>query len=227
MKSIHEKCHLKQLIQILNRLGLCISYDELERIDFSLANEIVSGCMENKVPLSPTITSVSIIHGLMDSFDHNENTLPSKGSSHDTIVMVFQNSNILVDTENVLQKSVSCNFMSESFTFSKVSEGEITNNSKVGKVKVPENIKESVTADFKLWVLACYKAPLLKNETKTPSFIATKILILTLHVDMTKCVFTPIIPHPATEYSTIYTCMKNYPDIFNQRHIYSLWSLKV
>ena len=32
--------------------------------------------------------------------------------------------------------------------------------------------------------------------------------------------FTPIIPHPATEYSTIYTSLKNYQDILNQRHIH-------
>ena len=34
---IHDKCRSKQLIQILNNLGLCLSYDELERTDCSLA----------------------------------------------------------------------------------------------------------------------------------------------------------------------------------------------
>ena len=70
-QSIHDKCRSKQLIQIFNKLGLCISYDELERIDCSLANEIMDSCVENKVPLPPTITSSSIIHGAMDNFDHN------------------------------------------------------------------------------------------------------------------------------------------------------------
>ena len=46
-----------------------------------------------------------------------------------------------------------------------------------------------------------------------------KSLISTVNVEITKCAFTPIIPHPATEYSTIYTCMKNYQDILNQRNI--------
>ena len=76
-------------------------------------------------------------------------------------------------------------------------------------------LKKSVTVDFKLWVLARYKVPLLTNEIKTQSFIAMKSLISTVNVEITKCAFTPIIPHPSTEYSTIYTCMKNYQDILN------------
>ena len=98
-------------------------------------------------------------------------------------------------------------------------------NLKIGKVNVPENIKESVTVDFKLWVVVRYKAPLFINEIKTPSFIATKSLILTVNQEITKHAFTPIIPHPATEYSTIYTSMKRYQDILNQRYnpYGSLW----
>ena len=37
--------------------------------------------------------------------------------------------------------------------------------------------------------------------------------------EITKCAFTPIIKHPATECSKIYTCMKNYQDILNQFNI--------
>ena len=46
-----------------------------------------------------------------------------------------------------------------------------------------------------------------------------KSLISRANVEIAKCMFTPIIPHPVTEYSTIYTCLKNYQDILNQRHI--------
>ena len=166
-QSIHDKCRSKQLIQIFNKLGLCISYDELERIDCSLANEIMDSCVENKVSLPPTITSSSTIHGAMDNFDHNENTLSGKGSSHDTILMVFQNSDTSTETENVLHKSVNCNLeRSRSFKFDldcqkvlpfqKLARGKIPDNLKIGKLNIPENVKKSVTVDFKLWVLACF-----------------------------------------------------------------------
>ena len=64
--GIHDKCRLKQLIQILNTMGLCISYHELERIDCSLANEIIDSCVESKVSVPRTLTSSSIIHGAMN-----------------------------------------------------------------------------------------------------------------------------------------------------------------
>ena len=37
--------------------------------------------------------------------------------------------------------------------------------------------------------------------------------------------FTPIIPHPATEYGTIFTCIKNYQDVLKQKSVSagSLW----
>ena len=77
--------HKAFMIQVFNRLGLCISYNELERIDCSLVNEIINSCTENKVPSSPTISSASIIHGAMNIFNHNENILSGKGSRHDAI----------------------------------------------------------------------------------------------------------------------------------------------
>ena len=40
--------------------------------------------------------------------------------------------------------------------------------------------------------------PLLTNEIKPP-FTATKSLISKVDVEITKCAFTPIIPHLATE----------------------------
>ena len=84
-QSIYHKC-LKQLIQFFNKL-LCMSYEELERKYCSLINEIVNSCIENKVPLSSTITPLFYMG--YGSFYHNENTLLGKESSHDTICIVF------------------------------------------------------------------------------------------------------------------------------------------
>ena len=69
----------------------------------------MSYCTESKVPLPQTITSSSSIHGAVDNFDHNENNFTGKGSSHDTIIMVFQNSDNSKETDNSLHKSVNSN----------------------------------------------------------------------------------------------------------------------
>ena len=40
-QSIHNKCRSKQLIQILNNLGMCVSYDEMLRMDYNLDNRLI------------------------------------------------------------------------------------------------------------------------------------------------------------------------------------------
>ena len=48
-QSIHNECRSKKLIKIMNRLGVSISYDELERIDFTLANRLLNRLGEHRV----------------------------------------------------------------------------------------------------------------------------------------------------------------------------------
>ena len=99
-ESVHDKSRSKKLIQVLNNLGICISYEELERIDCSLANRIIKTAGNNRVPVPPKISPSVMIHGAMDNFDHIENTPSGKDSSHDTILMLFQNSNNDANQQN-------------------------------------------------------------------------------------------------------------------------------
>ena len=73
--------------------------------------------------------------------------------------------------------------------------------------------------DFKLWILARHKTTIPTDEIKTPSFITMKSIISSVNARINNSVFTPIIPDPATDFSTIYTCMKNYHDILNQCNV--------
>ena len=89
-QSIHDTCKSKNLIQIFNHLGLCISYDDLERVDICITQEVINLAGSYRVPVAKNITSSSVIHGTMDNFDHEENTLPGIEGSHDTILVLFQ-----------------------------------------------------------------------------------------------------------------------------------------
>ena len=72
----------------------------------------------------------------------------------------------------------------------------------------------SVNDDFMDWVIA--RSLTEKNvpdhsscdKTSIPSFVATNSLIKYEKYPSTRIAFTPIIPHPATEYGTIHRCMK-------------------
>ena len=54
-QTIHEVCRSKELIQIFNRMGLCRSYDEVEKIDSALAQRTISRAGLNHVPVPLSI----------------------------------------------------------------------------------------------------------------------------------------------------------------------------
>ena len=91
---------------MFNRLGLCISYDDLERVDIAITQEIIYLTGPNRVQVPKNINLSSIIHGGMDNFDHEGNTLSGIGGSHGSILVLFQKPGMKDTTEKVSTKSV-------------------------------------------------------------------------------------------------------------------------
>ena len=95
--GIYGLTRSEELVTALNRHGICASYNTVRRIDVDLAEEIISIAGDNRVPLPPVLEATSPLNGAMDNFDRNESTLAGTGSTHDTILVLFQN--VPVDTE--------------------------------------------------------------------------------------------------------------------------------
>ena len=89
-QTVHNLSRSRQLIDILNRMNLAISYDSMKRINTLLAEKMVVDTLTNRCPLSSTISECHVIQGAMDNFDHTENTASGKDSSHDTVLVIFQ-----------------------------------------------------------------------------------------------------------------------------------------
>ena len=53
-----EICRSKQLVEIFNRLGICMSYDEVERQNYSLCMHTVEQAGTNRVPVPQSITQM-------------------------------------------------------------------------------------------------------------------------------------------------------------------------
>ena len=78
----------------------------MERIDFGLAENVIRRTETGKVPIPPNIQQSMLVQGVMDNFDHEENTASDKGGSHDTILMLFQNTNDnIVTTKEISSKN--------------------------------------------------------------------------------------------------------------------------
>ena len=90
-ESVHSLTRSKELLTALNRHGICVSYNTIKRIDVDIEEKIISTTGDNRIPLPPVLESSSPLNGAMDNVDRNESTLEGTGSTHDTILVLFQN----------------------------------------------------------------------------------------------------------------------------------------
>ena len=90
-ETIHNISKSKRLIQIMNKLGLSMSHEEMERVDYGLTHKIIKQAGNGRVSVSTSIFSSNIIHGAMGNFDHEEDTISGIKGSHDTVMVIFQN----------------------------------------------------------------------------------------------------------------------------------------
>ena len=191
----------------------------------------------HRVPVPPSIQPGLLIQGVMDNFDHEENTKSGIGGSHDTILMLFQNPDKDEQDEprqlstkpttsfedRALDRILDCQKLVHFCKYG--GRGQIPYNFIPEASLHTHNIEVSANYDFMTWVIARFatKANVLDytscDKASIPSFTATNSLIKSEKYPLTRIAFTPIIPHPATEYDTIHTCMKNFQDVLSQNDL--------
>ena len=62
----------KEIVRILNHHGHCISYEELERTDTAIANEVIGKQGAGAVVLPNNIVPRKFVHFAVDNSDLNE-----------------------------------------------------------------------------------------------------------------------------------------------------------
>ena len=90
-EAINSMTRSKELITAFNHHGICASYNTIRRIDVDIAEQIIRTTNDNRVQIPPVLEATSPLNGAMDNFDRNENTLAGTVSTHDTILVLFQN----------------------------------------------------------------------------------------------------------------------------------------
>ncbi|KAK3696845.1 hypothetical protein QZH41_003454 [Actinostola sp. cb2023] len=88
--SVRHLTGSKQLITLLNRMGHCSSYDDVEVIDTGLANEVLAMSEGNRCVIPSNISQGAFIHTAADNNDINEETLDGKNTTHATTHVVYQ-----------------------------------------------------------------------------------------------------------------------------------------
>ena len=170
------------------------------------------------------------------------------GGSHDTILMLFQNcdSSSEDNVQTVFSEKLDTNANRDRRALSKIIDCQklqfATKHPHRAEIpssfvpNAPVNWTDEINSaeeQYLMWGLGRYlKKDIVPNvltcqTPNIPSFAATNSL---LHSSsdkrpVTRIAFTPIIPHPATEFNTIHTVMVNYQDVLKQNDLNSgpLW----
>jgi hypothetical protein len=90
--SVRHLTGSKQLITLLNRMGHCSSYEDVEVIDTGLANEVLAMSEGNRCVIPSNISPGVFMHAAADNNDINEETLDGKNTTHATTHVVYQRS---------------------------------------------------------------------------------------------------------------------------------------
>ena len=90
--STHHLTGSKEIIilALLNRMGHCISYDEMKSVDVSLATEVLTQSEEYDTVLPSKISPGFFRQMGSDNDDFNEETIDGKNTTHVTTMVVYQ-----------------------------------------------------------------------------------------------------------------------------------------
>lgn len=244
-QAVHSLTRSKELVTALNHHGLCVSYFTVKRIDVDLAEKVITTTGDNRVPLPCVLEARSPLNGALDNFDRNESTLAGTGSTHDTILVIFQN------VPHNLQKPLQLNeissrpLTSQSRTTVKLrstvgcqklirmgvvkERGEIPTSYKVlakpitAEPAVTESLSSTACTDRSTTATKSLDSDYFlwmanRHESlQVPGFTAMRSAIVNCNFHSTTTILTPILPYPATTYDAILTTMINFQDALKQK----------
>ena len=88
--AVHHLTGSKQLVILLNRMGHCSSYDELQAVDTSLATEVLAKADTFGTVIPSNISPGAFVQLAADNNDLNEETIDGKNTTHATTMVVYQ-----------------------------------------------------------------------------------------------------------------------------------------
>jgi hypothetical protein len=234
-QAIHEACKSSILITSFNHCGLSISYDEIRQYHNDMAALTVE-TSKDTVPLPSHFDHQMYTTAAFDNFDHEEATDSGIGGSHDTVSVLFQEK----PAQTVSKPNISDSGITHG---SKVFKTELPCQilkefiKPAMKASLPEDYvvadelyamdkteHENITRKDMAWSLSrldlseTYQgivSPVCKSQSM-PSWSAFNSLVTKENLNEQVVGFLPLIPHPVTDYTTVYTAMKNFQETLRQ-----------
>ena len=87
---VHHLTSSKRLIELLNRMGHCVSYDEMRAVNTSIAEEVLAKVEAFGTVIPTNIKPGTFVQIAADNNDLNEETLHGKNTTHATTMVIYQ-----------------------------------------------------------------------------------------------------------------------------------------
>ena len=88
--TIHHLTGSKEVMTLLNRMGHCSSYDDVEIVNTAWAREMEARSQQTGIVIPSNITVGPFVQFAADNNDFNEETLDGKQTTHATTLVVYQ-----------------------------------------------------------------------------------------------------------------------------------------
>ena len=88
--KIHGETRKRGLVDVMHKLGLCISYDRVMDISTDLANSVTAQFQEDGVVCPPKLRKDVFTTAGIDNIDHNPSSTTASDSFHGTAISLVQ-----------------------------------------------------------------------------------------------------------------------------------------
>ena len=88
---VHHLTTSTRLIELLNRTGHCVSYDEMRAVNTSIAEDVLAKAEEFGTVIPTVIKAGSFVQIAANNNDINEETIDGKTTTHATTMVIYQN----------------------------------------------------------------------------------------------------------------------------------------
>ena len=237
--TVHHLTGSKHIVTLLNKMGHCSSYDDVEVIITGLAREIKAKADEVGVIIPSNISRGVFVQFAADNNDLNEETLDGKQTTHATTIVAYQRQQFgpnapqkVFADHSSKRRSLELPLPTQTIYECGVHGRRPTLKAFLGKVqeqdfRFPDDLQASIeTKDLVWFLLRLHQRVLLScelNEDRqtTPSWSAFNAMVSTLCIPCTNIGYRPMIAGSPTEYSTVYTVLKTVQAMtksLDQRH---------
>lgn len=224
--ALYDKCKSKELITSMNRIGVSTSYNDVVRSRDLLAAYAVKSGESTSVPIPSHFSKKEFTIGALDNFDFEDNSsLSGTSSTHDTVMVLFQDfsNDVLNGKGSVKAAGInkrSCKLATQ-LPCQKVQSYHkpLKRPSLQEDFQVAEDINIVISdtavteAEAKEFLISLVRSGIKDEENPVPTWAGIHALTSKKTVPLKKVGFLPVIPYPVTNYSTVFTALKNFQNV--------------